>query len=199
MDRNIVVIDLDDTLHEYSHTLALVALNEFGIRLDASPREWQDALLPLTCWTIGTEIFQRCHDKEYIFLTKPYPGAVDALNEIASMGYEVHYFTDRKASAAEDTEEWLKHHGFPSPHYLMCCSDKRKSLLKIKHRLVTVIDDRPRTQFFARTELGCNHVFSMKHSHNQNLTDIPGIHLFDTWDEILEKFKEEVGDLVKDD
>ena len=196
-DRKIVIVDLDDTLHEFSHTVALVALNEFGHRIDAAPTEWHLGLHPITDDSLASKIFQRCHDKDYIFLTKPYPGSVMALTEISNMGYEVHYFTDRKNDAAVDTEDWLRLHGFPNPHYLMCCGDKREEMLRLKDHIVTVIDDRPRTQFFTRTELGCEHVFSMKHSHNQSMSDIPGVHLLETWDDILESFIEHMT--VKDD
>lgn len=190
MDKLIVAVDLDDTIHEYSHTLALVALNEFGVRIDTEPLEWKDVLLPITDYSLGTKIFQKCHDREYIFLTNPYPGAVEGLREIESMGYEVQYFTDRKIASYDDTLDWLLHHGFPNPTGLHCCRDKRRDLIKIKDRVATVIDDRPRTIQFAQMELGCKNVFSIKHSTNANLSDMVGVNLVDSWFDLTELFKE---------
>lgn len=188
--KNIVAVDLDSTLHEYMHTVALVALNEFGVRLEGSPRDWEDVFPEEFSRDRHVEVYQRCHDREYIFLTNPYPGAPKALKEISNMGYDVRYYTDRKESAHSDTEDWLEKHGFPNIGGLNCCRDKRGDLLQIKDELATVIDDRPRTMIFARYELGLDHVFSLRHGYNQNFSDIPGIHLFNTWTEILDKFKE---------
>lgn len=193
MNKNIVVVDIDDTIHEYSHTLALVALNEFGVRINTEPLEWKDALIPVTDWGLGTKIFQRCHDRDYIFLTNPYPGSVEALLTLHDMGYEVCYYTDRKASSYEDTKEWLGLHGFPNIDGLKCCKDKRFDLLKIKDNLVTIVDDRPRTLQFVQQEIGCKDVFAIKHSTNQNLSDMVGIHVLEDWYKILDKFMEVIG------
>lgn len=190
MEKLVVAVDLDDTIHEYSHTLALVALNEFGVKINTEPLEWKDALLPVTDYGIGTKIFQRCHDRDYIFLTNPYPGAVEGLKEIESFGFEVRYFTDRKQESYNDTLDWLRVHNFPNPESLNCCKDKRHNLKLIKDKVATVIDDRPRTLQFAQMQLGCANVFSIKHSTNQNLSDMEGVHLENSWDELVSKFKE---------
>lgn len=188
MSRNIVAVDIDDTIHEFSNTVALVALNEFGYRVDKTPNEWRYGLAPITDQSVMNEIFARCHDREYIFLTKPYPWASQSLREIEKDGYEIQYFTDRKASAHDDTRDWLKKYDFPTPDNLHCCEDKRRQLKRYSDNLVTVIDDRPRTLIFSRYELGLPHVFSIQHDINRNLTDIPGIHLFHTWAEIHDQF-----------
>lgn len=190
MDKNVVAVDLDDTIHEYSHTLALVALNEFGVKINTEPREWKDALLPVTDPALATKIFQKCHDKEYIFLTKPYPWAAEGLKEIQKLGFDIKYFTDRKTESHNNTYEWLVYYGFPSPDNLNCCVDKRQNLLEIKDQVATVIDDRPRTLQFAQVHLGCSDVFSIKHTTNQNLSDMDGIHLTDSWSDLVAVFKE---------
>jgi phosphoglycolate phosphatase-like HAD superfamily hydrolase len=190
-DKNLVVVDLDSTLHEYMHTVALVALNEFGVRLEGPAEDWNSV------FPIGferdrqVEIFQRCHDREYIFLTNPYPLAVESLKRIHRAGFDIWYLSDRKGSAEKDTIEWLSLHGFPDGK-LTCSPDKRGELLSHKDNLATVIDDRPRTLIFALHELGLDNVFSLRHEYNKNLTDIPGIHIFDTWKEICDKFMEVV-------
>lgn len=176
------------TLHEMAHTASLVALNEFGVRVDTVPLEWSKDLRPITDRELAVQIYQRCHDREYIFLTNPYPGSVEALTHIAEE-FDIYYFTDRKASSYDDTLEWLELHKFPTPENLYCCEDKRGDLTKYRDQIYTVVDDRPRTLYFALTELGCHHVYSMKHSHNQNLTDIPDITLMESWTEFVPAFE----------
>lgn len=190
MEKNVIAVDIDSTLHEYMHTVALVALNEFEIRLEDPPMDWAGALgnLPRP---EQVEIFQRCHDREYIFLTNPYPYAAKALNRIDKQGYEIWYVSDRKLSAHDDTVEWLSKHGFPQVDNVFCSNDKRGLFEEHSDKLLTVIDDRPRTLVYARYELGLPNVYSIKHTYNQNLTDIPGIHILDDWWLIVDKFEED--------
>ena len=84
--KNIIAIDIDSTLHEYMHTVALVALNEFGVRMEGSPEEWSAVFPKEFHPSRYKDIFMRCHDREFIFLTKPYPGAVDSVKELHDMG-----------------------------------------------------------------------------------------------------------------
>ena len=173
------------------HTVALVALNEFGIRLESAPNDWNDALPQGLSRPEQIEIFQRCHDREYIFLTNPYPGAVEALDWVSRSGYEVWYVSDRKADSHADTVEWLEKHGFPQTHNLHCSLDKRGLLEENKNRLATIIDDRPRTLIFGRYELGLDSVFTLRHEYNKNFTDVPGIHISEDWYGILDNLMEQ--------
>lgn len=85
------------------------------------------------------------------------------------------------------TYQWLTHYGFPKGE-LKCCKDKRAELHTVKDTLYTVIDDRPRTMVHALHVLGVKMVYSLRHPYNQNLSDIPGVHLHDTWVDILDDF-----------
>lgn len=190
--KNIVAVDIDSTLHEYMHTVALVALNEFGIRIEGTIDDWESVFPPDFDSSRHFDVYNMCHEREYIFLTKPYPGSVSALNEIANLGYEVMYVSDRKKESFEDTIEWLQMYGFPNSSNLICCKDKRTFLADNSDKLATIIDDRPRTLVMVRYELGIPHVFSIKHDYNKNLIDIPGIHLYNTWPELLCGFKRHI-------
>jgi hypothetical protein len=189
-DKKIIAVDIDQTLHEFRHTVLIKALNDFGEKLVAEPGEWGSGIYPVTCYTKGTQLFHSCYSREGIFLTKPYPGSPEALNELARLGYQIEYFTDRPSWAHDDTQDWLKTYGFPNPDRLHCCDDKRSVLVGRKNEILTIFDDRPRTLQFAQMVLGFENVFSVKHMHNRNLTDMEGMWLYDTWDELLAKFKE---------
>ena len=189
-DKNVIFVDVDDTILEFHLILALVALNEFGIRLDYSLREWCLGLAPIISWKLGTEIFKRCHDREYIFLSKPLPGSVEGCNRLQELGYDIRYLTDRKLESYDDTKERLEVYGFPNSDSLTCSKDKREHLTQHKDKILTVFDDRPRTLYHCRANLGLCDVFSLKYRYNDNLSDIPGIHLRETWPNLMERFEE---------
>ncbi len=135
------------------------------------------------------KVFDRMHDRDMIFLTAPYVGSVEGLNALAAAGFDIVYFTDRKASAHQDTLDWLRHHGCPllkGADSVLCSSDKRAALMERKDELLTLVDDRPRTLIYGRYELGMPEVFSLRQPYNRGLSDIPGVNLRDTWLELSE-------------
>ena len=187
-NKNVIAVDIDATLHEFPHTAAIVALNEFGIRTERPVTEWGRLLYPITCPEQEQEIFDLCHSRDYIFLTRPYNNVSMYLKAIESYGYTIRYYTDRKESSLSDTIEWLDAYDFPASEDVICCTDKRVELLKHKESLVSIFDDRPRTLFFGIHTLGFKNVFSIKHDYNRSLVDLPCVHLFDDWDLLHEKF-----------
>lgn len=193
--KNIIIVDIDSTLHEYMHTVALVALNDFGIRVENPPDDWEGVFPDGIDRDVQIQIFNRCHDDDYIELTKPYPGSVEALDWMADEGYDIWYFTDRKKEAHAATVKWLMQHGFPNAEQVICSRDKRGQMNRWKESIFTVIDDRPRTMIYARYELGIPHVLSLKHEYNKNFTDIPGIHLHYHWDDIRHTFEKLITDV----
>lgn len=192
--RNVVAIDIDNTVHESDITMNRVSMELFN-----SPFRWckQDE------WYRGghqhmpmehaLQIFDRMHDRDMIFMTDPYVGSREGLARIANLGYEIHYYTDRKKSAGQATSDWLAHHGLPFAENVICCQDKRASLSEARDSLATVVDDRVRTLIFARYELGLPVVFSLRHPYNRNLSDVPGVLLHDTWTDLAASFEVEVG------
>lgn len=71
---------------------------------------------------------------------KPLPGAVEALNILASSGLEICYVTARPKQAKKITLEWLKRWGFPSGWMLMT---KSKDSVARGLRLDLMIEDAP--------------------------------------------------------
>lgn len=187
MTKQIVFVDIDDTTYNFNTLCSLVALNEFGVRVNTTPEDW--ASFMLEDLSVCIPIFERCHDRDHIFLSKPFPGAVDALQRIEELGYDIRYLSDRKSSSLEDTRDWLIANGFPNTAALTVGADKRKHMEQFKGQIAAVFDDRPRTLIFARYDLEVDNVFSLRFSYNCNLTDIPGVHLRDEWPELLKDFE----------
>lgn len=184
--KNIIVVDIDSTLYHFIDLFVKVAREQFNITVDPEPRQWDAVGAPFKDLKDLQNCFTACFTKEMIFYGQPYEGSVEVLQNLVDRGYEVHYYTDRVKSAEESTMEWLIHHGYPTPENLHVCLDKRQDLLKVRHRVRTIIDDRPRTLIWAKYELDMYDVFSIKHPYNLNLVDIPGIHIRDTWGELGE-------------
>jgi len=189
-----VVVDIDNTVHESD-----ITMNRASMELFNSPFRWcqqnewykfSDDKMPLEH---GLQVFNRMHDRDMIFMTAPYVGSIEGLQTIASAGYEIRYYTDRKLDAHSATVDWLTEYGLPFADQVKCCKDKRAALREIKDEIVTVIDDRVRTLLFVQYELGVEKVFSLKHPYNRNLTDAPNVFLKETWRELAETFMLEIG------
>jgi hypothetical protein len=189
MTKNLVVVDIDNTVHESDITMNRVSMELFNSPFRwCQQHEWYkgtDAKMPMEN---ALQVFSRLHDRDMIFLTEPYVGSVEGLKRIADAGYEIAYYTDRKAEAHNDTHDWLVEYGFPNADNLFCCADKRGAIAEVADKLATIIDDRPRTIIFGRYELGLENVYSLKQPYNRNLTDIPGVQLKDTWSELVDTF-----------
>ncbi len=197
--QNIVIIDVDNTIHESDITLNLASMELFNspFRWCQQP-EWYTGGDDALTMEQACKVFDRVLDREMIFLTKPYIGAKEGLDLIQSLGYEVRYYTDRRPHAHADTYDWLVEHGLPNPDSLKCCSDKRAALAEVKDSIVTVVDDRVRTLLYAQYTLGVEKVFSLRHPYNRNLSDAPNIYLAGTWKELATKFQEQIGEFKND-
>lgn len=195
-DKNIVVVDIDNTVHESDITMNRVSMELFNSPFRwCQQSEWYKGGHQHMPFENALKVFDRLHDRDMIFLTQPYTGAPEGLHAIANAGYEIHYYTDRKAEAHEATLEWLDAYGFPYTENLKCCADKRGAIAEIGDRLLTIIDDRVRTLLYVKYDLGCEKVFSLRQPYNCNLGDAPGVYLKDTWKELAETFINEMGDL----
>lgn len=189
---NKIIVDIDGTLHEYDHTVSIVMMNEIGEVLNKGYKEWSDFLKPYMdpeSPEAFSKIFNRAHDKDMVFLTRPYKDSVESLCQLWDDGYDIWYVSDRKREAHSYTVEWLEQYKFPNPEQLVCSPDKRDYIRDNKNGIVTIIDDRPRTLVFCRYEIGIPSVFSLKKEYNCNLSDIPGIYLKDSWSELYAEIK----------
>jgi hypothetical protein len=180
---NIIGVDLDSTLYCFLSAFNRSALDLHGVEgpVPHDVTEW-NAIEPFfDDFRDMLQCFEHAYSLENVELNVPYAEAKESLERLAGLGYEIEYFTDRPDTSASATEAWLEHWDFPSRHNLNVCADKREVLRARNMELATLIDDRPRTLVFARYELGMENVYSLKHSYNRNFSDIPGIHLADTW------------------
>jgi hypothetical protein len=193
-DRKIVVVDVDNTIHESDITLNLASMELFNSPFRwCQQGEWYKGGHDKMPMENALKVFSRIYDRDMIFLTRPYVGAKAGLEAIKNAGYDIYYYTDRPEKAHENTYDWLVEHGLPDPENLKCCGDKRASLAEIKDSIATVIDDRVRTILYAQYELGIPKVFSITQPYNRNLTDAPNVFLRETWKELTEVFLEEMG------
>jgi len=194
-DKKIVVVDIDNTIHESDITLNLASMELFNSPFKwCQQGEWYKGGHEKMPMENALEVFDRIYDRDMIFLTRPYVGSKSGLEKIQSLGYEILYYTDRPASAHANTYDWLVEHDLPNPDGLKCCGDKRASLAEIKDSIATVIDDRVRTMLFVQHELGIEKIFSIRQPYNQNLTDAPNIFIRHTWTELSEVFVAEMGE-----
>lgn len=187
MDRKLALVDIDNTLNLFDATCVVVAHNLYGVKVDETFCSWGEALYNLSPEE-RMNVFRTAHSPYYINILSPLGGSVEALREI-SEDFDIVYLSDRHVAAHDDTVAWLRQHEFPQPENLVCSADKRDYMKTISSDIAFIVDDRPRTLIFARYELGLPHVFSIKYRYNENLSDIPGIHLSATWADILTNYQ----------
>lgn len=183
---NTIAVDMDSTLYCFLSAFKRSALDLKGIECPepGDVCEW-DAISPFfEDFSDMLECFEHAYSLENVELNVPYEGAADELRRLQAAGYRIEYFTDRPQTSKEATERWLERWDFPARENLNVCADKRGVLKERGDELVTIIDDRPRTLMFARYDLGMDNVFSLRHSYNRNFSDIPGVHLADSWPEL---------------
>jgi hypothetical protein len=181
------VVDIDSTLYAFEQVLHDLALEMYGVELTIEPPFWGSWDREMGSYQQLTEVFARVHSPEQIVSNVPYPGAVESLQALHADGMRFRYVSDRDGAALAATEQWLKAMGFPQAEQLSCTHDKRQWLHNHRNQISTIIDDRLLTITHARFQMHIPHVFSLRHGWNANLSDMPGVHLADTWPE-LESF-----------
>lgn len=197
--KNIVVVDIDSSLYCFLSAFRREAA-EKGAKVPHPVyiKEWNG----IEPYFVDFDDFAHCVQRSYSIENAdrniPYKGAVAAINRLVDLGYEVRYYTDRPKSSEEATRHWLEMYEFPCVDNLYVCVDKRDDLYRLKDRIATIIDDRPRTLVWARYELGLSDVFSLKHSYNRNLTDIPGVHIANDWNSLMTIFEKEMGNFTSE-
>lgn len=185
----LVVVDIDSTLYCFLSAFQRSAARA-GISVPDPVHitEWS-AMEP---YFSDFKNFLACVEDAYSFETidanEPYPGCVDALHKIQDSGFEVAYYTDRAKRMEQATYDWLKAWDFPSIDNLHVCADKRNDLRQIGTKVATVIDDRPRTLIWSRYVLGLEKVFTLQHSYNRNLSDVPGVFIEPSWPLLVDTF-----------
>lgn len=192
MLREIVICDIDSILYPFAPLFMGWAKEKLGVDIPQPLDDWYGMFGALSQKEIDRAL-RHCFRDNTIRTNVPFEGAADALVRISQAGYDIRYYTDRDSSTREATEEWLAANHFPVPSNLRCCHDKRFEITRLRKGIATLIDDRPRTLVWARSELKLPKVYSLRYGYNKNLTDIPGIHLYDSWDEMAPDLHEHLG------
>lgn len=184
-DRDQVIVDIDDTLHANQACIRQVAAeHDIHFELDDLV-EWRtlvelcgglNGFLPIL-----EETYQRQHDDPE--WSPIFPGALEAMQHLDALGYEIHYCTDRPPSHAETTPLWLAGHNFPQAHNTHVCHDKRETIIELgaAERALMIVDDRPRTMDWAHHTLGIPHVLALRFAHNRCMSDMEWAHMADDW------------------
>jgi phosphoglycolate phosphatase-like HAD superfamily hydrolase len=192
--KNLIIVDIDSTLYCFLSAFRREASETYGKTLPhpVHIREWNG----IEPYFEDFGEFLACIEKAYavdnLEENPPYKGAVESLNKLIEQGYDIAYYTDRPASSAAATLHWLEEYGFPRTENLFICKDKKIDLIERKDEILTIIDDRPRTMIWALYELGLPKVFSLKHSYNRGLTDIPGVYIRENWNSLYTTLMEEL-------
>lgn len=190
----LIMVDIDATLYNSTALFNKVSL-ELGYPEWLAHSYWTHSMewgydIPL--WT---SLFSRCHDRDNIFSTTPYPGSVEVLQELSDQGHTLYYVTSRKPESYEATQDWLKENEFPQYENLKADLED-KNIWIGTNRPGIVIDDRVKTMMFAAYETGAE-VFSLETTYNINMKgEHKGIHLYKDWYGIGEGVQEYIGKLV---
>lgn len=197
-----IAVDIDSTLYDFC-ALACQTMGEMAeergderLRNAAYSTTWTEWRTPIDlageeAWA---DVVERCHSASVILRQEPFPGAVEALWDLAHAGHEIVYVSNRDSSTYGPTKAWLQKQEFPCPGEwygdvapeLLCHTDDKLASIRDCQYL---IDDRPKTLVGfvngdARGDWGRSierKAFGLVMPYNRNLTDIPGIYLAPSW------------------
>lgn len=181
----LIQVDVDSTLYDANKFFKDVAA-EFDVKWPSKYYHWFGPEAIGTDLATLKAIFKRCHSKEYVMKTKPYPDAADVLRLIAEDydDVEIAYVSDRNEQQTTALREWLDEHGFLVNGETHVAATKDKRHWMRERRPEIVIDDRVRTILMARYELG-SYVVSLEHPHNMNLiNEAEHIYIVKDWNAI---------------
>lgn len=93
----------------------------------------------------GKQLWDSLREEIYFTDCSPFPGAVEALNELVHNGHQVYYITARNKQFATKTKEWMKEIGFPVvDHHFYCGMEDHEKITIIQNlKLDYYFDDKP--------------------------------------------------------
>lgn len=93
----------------------------------------------------GSKMWNSLLEEIYYTDCPPYPGAIEALQQLDAEGHEIYYITARSAKHGENTKEWMKRQGFPVQDHRFFCGMKDAEKVEIiqKLQLDYYFDDKP--------------------------------------------------------
>jgi hypothetical protein len=177
-----IAIDIDSTLHHYWDVLSDAARRRFGIDLPYEEQfDWGITRLKpeqLTCCIDET------HCDKTILAGRPYPGAVEAVNDWAQAGHFIHITTHRAEQAHAATAQWLAEIGLRFDE-LYCSQDKVTRCTEIGIDLL--IDDSPHN-IESALERGMA-VATIRHPWNADVCETEDIVCAHDWAELTRKLR----------
>jgi 5'(3')-deoxyribonucleotidase len=177
-----IAIDIDSTLHHYWDVLSDAAQRRFGIDLPYEEQfDWGITRLKpeqLTCCIDET------HCDKTILAGRPYPGAVEAVNDWAQAGHFIHITTHRAEQAHAATAQWLDEIGLRFDE-LYCSQDKVTRCAEIGIDLL--IDDSPHNIESALERKIA--VATIRHPWNADVCETEDIVCAHDWTELTRKLR----------
>jgi FMN phosphatase YigB (HAD superfamily) len=111
--KKLILCDIDSTLHPFENIVTEVIrdLYDKSIAYHNTTDYYLEDLFSLSPDQMR-EALDRTNLPMYINGMKPYPGAVEAIEEYMDQGYEIAYLTSRDASVYQSLHDWLSKQGF---------------------------------------------------------------------------------------
>lgn len=110
-------IDLDGVVANFTKGWMGFYNDQFGTKLAVGDsKDWGD-LVNLTHFSDIDEFWRWSSDldgRSVFWHLEPFPGAVDALVELANGGHEIVVVTTKPEFAVDDTHEWIDKHDIPA-------------------------------------------------------------------------------------
>lgn len=110
-------IDLDGVVANFTKGWMAFYNDQFGTNLvEADSKNWGD-LVNLTHFCHIDEFWEWSSDldgRSVFWHLEPFPGAVEALRNLADEGHQIIVLTTKPEFAVEDTYEWIERHRIPA-------------------------------------------------------------------------------------
>lgn len=198
--NGVVICDIDGILMNFVDSFGKAA-KDLGFEVPDKPNTFYGLYGDLSAEQIAS-CFRR-HDQPdfYEQFHNVYPGAVEGLSQLKTLGLEIRYLTDRPKLAHNMTYKWLYVQGFPNPEGLTCCDGKIpfiEALLADKDmNVLALIDDKPSNLAWARYSANIPVVCGLKHSYNDQLTDLENVQLEDSWEGLSKLLSRELPSYIR--
>ena len=172
-----IAIDIDSTLHDHWPLVAAAAKRRFGVEL---PYEQQ---FPWASHRLSEEQLRVCiedtHSDEAIAGARPYPHAVERVNDWYDAGHRIHIASQRAGRSLTATRRWL--HDIGLRHHELYCGDDKVAYCR-RLGIDLLIDDSP-NHLLRALDAGIL-AATLRHPWNEAVRDTPQIISAADWPEL---------------